>query len=164
MAAYTEAKGSRAAREDEAAAAAIMAKFSAGGGGREKGRGGGGGGGGAGGGEGGDVESLQEQVRALVCVVCVVVAFCGEESGDGTSSDIRQEQQMLCFLFSDDDGDYNGSIAAVNVRVHFFSKVGKKKKRIARWYPRTPRSSTSHTRGVLIRCFSFPVKDPPRLS
>ncbi len=59
VAAYKEAKGSRAAQED-AAAAAIMAKLA--GGGRGKGRGGSGA---AGGGEGEDVESLQEQVRSF---------------------------------------------------------------------------------------------------
>lgn len=73
VAAYREAKGSRATQEDAAAAAAIMAKL-AGGGGRGKGKGRAGGGGAAGA-EGGDVESLQEQVGRSLLSFGVV--WCG---------------------------------------------------------------------------------------
>lgn len=75
MAAYKEARGSRAAQEDAAAAAAIMAKL-AGGGGRGKGKGRAGGAGVAGG-EGEDVESLQEQVGGSLAGCDALVVWCG---------------------------------------------------------------------------------------
>lgn len=76
MTAYKEAKGKgpRAAQEDAAAAAAIMAKLAGGGRGKGKGRAGGG----AAVGEGGDVESLQEQVGwvARWLAVLISIRFC----------------------------------------------------------------------------------------